>query len=105
MEILKADWALFKIKFPKWQEAYMNRLSQEYIALLSSNQPSSTKFWALEKRIKQDKKSPGIQIQLQKSEMLWDLVALIHDGVITESDLSDFSEELRQQIHYILSRG
>lgn len=73
MDISKADWSLFKAKIPQWQEAYMNRLNQEYLAILSSDKSPSDKFWALEQRIRRDKRSPGVQIQLRRSEMHWNL--------------------------------
>ena len=38
----------------------MERLVAEYIALLQTDKSASAKFWELEKRIKQDKKSPGV---------------------------------------------
>lgn len=102
MEISKADWSLFKAKIPQWQEAYMNRLNQEYLAILSSDKSPSEKFWALEQRIRRDKGSPGVQIQLRRSEMHWNLFELIQDGVITREDLCDFSRELQAQMDFIL---
>ncbi len=61
MEISKKDWKLFREKFVRWQENYMERLTKEYIALLSSNdKEASEKFWELEKRIKKDRKHPGV---------------------------------------------
>ena len=50
-EISKADWKLFRARLPEWQEKYMERLTKEYIELLSSSEPASTRFWELEKRI------------------------------------------------------
>ena len=55
MDISKTDWKLFKEKLPGWQEAYMERLNNEYVALLTSNEKASDKFWALDERIKQDR--------------------------------------------------
>lgn len=46
-----SDWKLFREKIADWQEAYMTRLNNEYIALLSGDAASSDKFWRLEKRI------------------------------------------------------
>ena len=34
-KIKEADWRLFRSRLPIWQEAYMERLNREYIALLS----------------------------------------------------------------------
>ncbi len=58
-----------------------------------------TFFWELEKRIKQDKKKPGVIINIRKQEMLFEIIRLINDGAITMDDLSDFSDELRNQVN------
>ena len=48
-EITKADWKLYREKLPQWQEAYMERLNQEYIELLTGDGKGSEKWWKLEK--------------------------------------------------------
>lgn len=82
----------------------MERLLKEYSEFLSGDLPASTKFWELEKKIKHDKKTPGVFIALQKSEMVWDIVTLIRDGVITFDHLEDFSDELREAVKFIWGR-
>lgn len=66
--------------------------------------PASTKFWELEKRIRNDKKTPGVSIELRKSEMFWDIASLIHDGVINLDDLKEFGDEVREAVRLILGR-
>ena len=46
------DWKLFRSKIAGWQEAYMDRLNEEYMEILSGEGAASEKFWKLEKRIK-----------------------------------------------------
>ena len=60
----------------------MQRLCHEYASLLTSEKAGSQAFWELNERIKQDKKSPGVQVELRKATMLWDIVAMLRDGVI-----------------------
>ena len=60
MEISKADWKLYRERVSDWQEHYMEQLNQEYVNLLTSPGNASDHFWELEKRIKQDKKHPGV---------------------------------------------
>ena len=100
----KQDWKLFRTKLADWQEAYMDRLCREYIELLSSDHVSSEKFWRLDKRIKEDKRKPGVQLQLSRSNMIYDILALIHDGAISVADLEDFSDELKETINFFLER-
>ena len=52
----KKDWALFREKVADWQEAYMDKLNKKYIELLNGEGKPSEKFWALENRIRNDKK-------------------------------------------------
>ena len=98
MDISKADWKLFREKIGEWQESYMERLNSEYIEILSSDKAASEKFWELDDRMKEDKKKPGVMLALRKSNVVWDLLKLIRDGVITVADLSDFSPELQNEI-------
>ena len=76
----------------------MEKLNQEYIVLLSGEDEPSERFWALEKRIKEDKNKPGVRLQLRKSEMDWDMLHMMRDGAFTIDDLDGFSEELKEEI-------
>jgi len=97
----KKDWKLFRGKIATWQESYMEKLVKEYSVLLNDDLPASSKFWELEKRIKQDKNTPGVMINLSKQQMLFDINRLINDGVITMDDLQGFSDELRDNIKFM----
>lgn len=105
MEISKKDWKLFREKLPVWQENYMSRLIEEYMILLrDENKEASDKFWELEKKIKDDRRHPGVILNIRKSEVLYDMIKLIRLGVITCDDLDDFSEDLQQAVKLILAR-
>ena len=71
-KIKEADWRLFRSRLPIWQEAYMERLNREYIALLSGTGSASEKFWELDRR------------------------------VISTAELDGFSEELREKLTFVL---
>lgn len=101
-EVSKADWKLFREKIGDWQEQYMARLNEAYIALLQEDKPASEKFWELDKQLKNDKKSPGVIIEMRKSNLYYDIADLIRDGVITMEDLDDFSDELKASVKYML---
>ena len=103
MEISKRDWKLFREKISEWQESYMERLSQEYIELLSGNGSASDRFWALEERIKQDRRKPGVLVEMTKSKVIWNIIALIQDGAITMNDLNDFSDDLKDAVSFFLN--
>lgn len=51
------DWKIFRSKIAGWQEAYMDKLNNEYMAILSGEGNASEKFWKLEKRKSEAKRS------------------------------------------------
>ena len=104
VEPSKRDWKLFREKIGDWQEHYMEKLVKEYADYLCSDLPASTKFWEMEKRIRKDKKTPGVCIELSKSSMFWDVAQLISDEVISMEDLAEFSDGLKEAVALILNR-
>ena len=76
----------------------MVKLNKEYIEILSGNESTSNKFWKLEERIKKDRKRKGVFISLQKSDMIYELVALLRDGAIEIEDLEEFGEEVKEMV-------
>lgn len=104
VEISKSDWKLYRDKIGDWQERYMEKLVKEYIKLLSSPGNASDHFWALEERIKKDKKHPGVLIEMNKSDAYWDIALLVKKKVIRMEDLAEFSDDLKDAVALILSR-
>ncbi|MBP3360954.1 MAG: multidrug transporter [Clostridia bacterium] len=105
MEVSKQDWKLFCEKIANWQESYMEKLNNEYIELLEGNGTPSEKFWALEKRIKNDKRNKGVLIRMNKQDMPFDLVCLIRDGAIDFKDIEDFSSDLQEAVRFLMGRS
>ncbi|WP_276949193.1 multidrug transporter [Acetatifactor muris] len=102
--ISKSDWKLFREKLPDWQERYMEDLTKKYIELLSSPGNASDHFWELEKRMKKDKRHPGVLLEMNKSDAIWDIAMLVGENVITMDDLEGFSQDLFDAVKMILSR-
>jgi len=48
---MEKDWKLFRKKLGSWQEAYMDKLVEEYKSILNSDALSSDKYWSLRKKI------------------------------------------------------
>ena len=82
----------------------MEKLVKEYADYLYSDLPASTKFWEIEKRIKRDRKTLGVCIELRKSDMFWSIAGLIKDKVISMDDLEEFSDDLKEAVVLILKR-
>ena len=100
-EVIESDWKLFRKKLPGWQEAYMDKLNQDYIRLLTGPGDASDKFWELEKRIKDDKKDVGVVAEMRRSVMFPNLIDLLREGAITLDDLEGFSDELRESLAFV----
>ena len=92
------DWKLFREKLPSWQEAYMEKLNKEYVEILTGEGNASDKFWKLDERIRNDKKSYGVIVQcrMSRSNRFLILASLLDEGAITLDDLEDFGDELKE---------
>lgn len=98
-QVKEKDWKLFRKLLPGWQEKYMDRLTKEYIELLSSDRQASDRFWSLDKRMKDDKKCTGVIARdISRSHMFQLIIDLIYEGAISEDDLKDFSGDLQDTI-------
>ena len=100
-QVKEKDWKLFRQKLLLWQEAYMDKLNQEYIRLLSGEGLASDKFWELEKRIREDKRSVGVVADMRRSQMYSNLLSLLVSEIIREDDLDGFSEELKETLKFV----
>ena len=97
IDVNEKDWKLFRKNHPDWQESYMEKLIKEYIEFLKGDGLASDKFWELEKRIKTDKKNPGVLLQdVRRSNFHMHLASLVGYEVISMDDLKDFSDETRE---------
>ncbi|WP_026524012.1 hypothetical protein [Butyrivibrio sp. MB2005] len=102
MNISEKDWKLFRNDLPNWQERYMEKLVEEYKEILSDDRNASDKYWALEARLKADKRNPGVLItDISRSNFYDHLVSLVRYKVITMDDLNDYSEETKEVVRRI----
>lgn len=81
-----------------------NSLQKWGIMVQECNNRKYGKFWELEKRIKYDRRHPGVSIEIEKSNAIFDTVSFIRLDVITYDDLADFSDELQQAVKMLLDR-
>ena len=59
------------------------------------------KFWALEERIRNDKKDTGVQLRMSHSNFIYNIVSLMNEGAITMENLEEFSDELKERVRFI----
>ena len=82
----------------------MEQLIGDYMTLLRSGEKASDKFWALEERINQDRRRPGVILAMSKSNVIPNIVSFIHDHVITIDDLHDFSDDFQNTVSFFVNR-
>ncbi|WP_292194362.1 multidrug transporter [Butyrivibrio sp.] len=103
MDVNEKDWKLFRKNLPDWQENYMEKLIKEYVDFLKGDGLASGKFWELEKKIKKDKKNPGVLLQdVRRSNFHMHLASLVRCEVISMKDLEGFSYETKEIIERML---
>ncbi len=100
----KKDWTLFRKNIAVWQESYMDRLNKEYIGLLSEDANPSEKFWRLDRRLKEDKKKAGVQLEMSRSNLIYNIISLIREGAISFEDLEEFSDGLKETVSAFIER-
>ena len=104
VECTKNDWKLFKNKIQEWQERYIEKLNNEYIEILNGKESAADKFWKIEERIRKDKKHPGVIVEMNKQDVIFNIFRLLDAEVIEQGDLEDFSEELKGAVNFLMSR-
>lgn len=102
MNISETDWKLFKTKIVLWQEKYIEKLNREYIAILSQSKPAAEIFRELENRLNSDKRSPGVLLEIKRSNTHRNIALLIKDGVIDFDDLHEFSKEMQDTLRLLI---
>ena len=94
----EADWKLFRKRIVEWQEACMERLNQQYVQMLTSDQRPSERFWAVWDRIQKDTELLGVSCDMRRSQLTLNLTTLVLEGTIGLDDLEGFSEDLRDHV-------
>ena len=82
----------------------MDKLNKEYIELLSEDADPSKKFWMLDKRIKEDKKNTGVQLEMSRSNLIHNIISLINEDAISFENLEEFSDELKETVSAFIER-
>lgn len=80
----------------------MEKLNVEYIEILNGSEKASEKFWKLAERIKKDKKSPCVTVEMSKDMMLGTIVELLNDKVISFDDIEEFSDSFKDAVKFFM---
>lgn len=103
MKIEQRDWILFKDRLPIWQNKHIESLVDQYLEILTDGSSApADKFWQLEKRIREDKKNPGVIVEMSRDNVIGTIVSLLRDETIAWDDLDGFSDTLRERIRFFV---
>ena len=81
----------------------MSKVNKKIEKLLHNpSKQASEKFWEIEKLIYSERKKPGVLVEMKRSSMLTNILMLIKTKVITFEDLSDFTEDLQNDVKKII---
>lgn len=100
IEIKETDWKLYRSRIGDWQEAFMERLLNEYTAIINDENLPSERFWELHDKIKEDSTKTGVIARNARSSMISNIVHLLQEGAITDDDLDGFSDELIARVKF-----
>ncbi len=87
--------SFLEIKLLTGRKTIWTSLIKEYIELLREDANPSERFWRLNKRIKEDRKKVGVQLEMSRSRFIYNIISFINDGAINFEDLEEFSDELK----------
>ena len=65
---------------------------------------AADKFWKLEERVRKDKKHPGVIIEMNKRDVIFNIFRLLDAEVIERDELEEFSEDLKDTVNFLMSR-
>ena len=102
MDNQKKDWELYKMKLGKWQEDHAERLVKEYMKILTGKGTAAERLAALKGRADGDFAGIGLTLVPNEEEMIFDLIDLVREGVITVDDVGDFSEETLETVKHFI---
>jgi hypothetical protein len=97
---LESDWKTFRKRVPEWRERYLVSRNREIARLLSDESKTPTeRFWEAKEQIDKDAR---LLVDLldghSRSKMERYLLAMYGKEFISDADLEEFSDALRERI-------
>ena len=107
MQIIKSDWKTFSKRVPEWRERYLNGKNTEIVAILTDESRTPTEqFWDAKERMEKEARILTDCLDgHSKSSMFTYILVMFRHKLILEADLSEFSDELREQIMTFFERS
>ncbi|MCD6527431.1 MAG: hypothetical protein J7K75_10620 [Desulfuromonas sp.] len=106
MKPLESDWKKFRKRVPEWRERYLSGKNTEIVAILTDESRTPTEqFWDAKERMETEAQILKDCLDgHSRSSMFTYMLVMFRHKLIVESDLSEFSDELREQIVSLFER-
>lgn len=101
IEINESDWKVYRSRIGDWQEAFMEKLLNEYMTIINDEKLPSERYWELHDKIKEDSTKTGVIARNARSSMIHNILNLLQEGAITGEDLEGFSDDLIERIQFL----
>lgn len=62
------------------------------------------RFWNKINRKNENKKKTGVQLEMSRSNLIYNIISLINDGSIDFENLEEFSDELKETVRALIKR-
>ncbi|NWK57723.1 multidrug transporter [Verrucomicrobiaceae bacterium N1E253] len=102
---LESDWKSFRKMAPKLRDRYLDQCNSELSCIINDDSSTSTEnFWTLEERVRKEARILRECLDgHSRSRMLEFILIMYRHKMLTDSDLREFSEELKARVNGILS--
>lgn len=96
----ESDWKKYSAMVEIWRERLLKESNEKIISILTNPKKSHTdKFWdGIDEAMKQKKRLLECFGRHARSQMFLSIFALYQEGIIQESELEEFSQELQANI-------
>jgi hypothetical protein len=96
----ESDWKVFRRRVPEWRERYLvDRVSPIAAVLTDPSRSATERFWEAKAQIDEEARILVACLDgHSRSSMLWYLVLMYRHGMITASDLGEFTDGVREHV-------
>jgi hypothetical protein len=96
----ESDWKKYSARVPEWRDRHLDQRNRDLVELLQEPGKTPTeRFWETRKRIESEARIlRDCFDRHSRSNMKFALLLMLRHGVIEIDDLSDFSNELKEDL-------
>lgn len=101
--VKESDWKVFRKRVPELRERYLRVRNAELAALVADEALTPTeRFWNLEERAREIAKILRECLDgYSRSKMVLSMILMRRHGMLSDEDLEQFSDELREHLRSI----